>query len=64
MSINMIMIITALVVSSFWAGIFGIMLIVQANREDLVAEELRWYVSRLLGPQGDFSKPGRHRLRS
>jgi hypothetical protein len=62
MSTEQIMLITALIVSAFWAGVIGIVMLMQSYREDAVTEEIRFYVDRLIGPTAE-SGHGRHHLR-
>ena len=65
MSTGEIMLITAVVVSSFWAGVLAIVVLVQSYREDDVTEEIRSLVERLANtpatpPESSY---GRHHLR-
>ena len=65
MSTGEIMLITAVVVSSFWAGVIAIVVLVQSYREDDVTEEIRSLVERLANtpPDPSASSYGRHHLR-
>ncbi|HWC79076.1 MAG TPA: hypothetical protein VG756_03840 [Pseudonocardiaceae bacterium] len=60
---HLVIITTAVVVTAFWVGVFGVVLIVQSAKEEAAADEMRWYAQHLFGPTPEFLKPGQHRLK-